>query len=75
MVKKHQKCPLNGGFPLFVTSKIFSKNRLSHFCTLLVPLPHAKKLEKTNRQSLRYLKTEQQTNQGLTDRGDQMVPL
>ena len=61
MDKKQQKCPKNKGLPLFVTPKIFSKNRA---LTLLYPygaLTSCKKLEKTNERSPEIFKD------GLTD--------
>ena len=63
MDKKHQKCPKNGGFPPLVTPQdFFSKIGLCHFCTLMVALTSCKKLENTNERSLRYVKTDQQTD-------------
>ena len=62
MDKKHQKYPKNGGFPPFVTPQRFVfKNRA---LSLLYPygaLTSCKKLEKTNEQSLRYLKMDGRT--------------
>ena len=63
MDKKHQKYPQNGGFPPFVTPNIFFKNRA---LSLLYPygaLTSCRKLEKTDEHSMRYLKTDQPTDQ------------
>ena len=68
---KKQKHPQNGRFPPFVTPQdFFSKIGLCHFCTLSV-LTSCKKLEITNRRSLRYLKTDH----GLTDGQDDYIAL
>ena len=70
MDKKHQKYPQNGGFPPFVTPKIFSKNRA---LSLLYPygaLTSCKKLEKTNERSLRYLKTNRPTDKPTDETSD-----
>ena len=56
MGKKHQKCPENGSFSPFVTTKFFSKNRA---LLLLYPysvLTSCKILEKTNRRPLEIFK-------------------
>ena len=69
MDKKHQKYPKNGGFPPFVTPKIFFKNRA---LSLLYPygaLTSCKNLEKNNERSLRYLKTDGWTTDRRTDHG------
>ena len=66
MDKKHQKLPKNGGFPPFVTPKIFFKNQA---LSLLYPygaLTSCKKLEKANEQSLRYLKTDHRRTKAIT---------
>ena len=65
---KHQKCPKNRGFPLFVTPKdFFFKNwALSLLYSYGAPTS-GKKLEKTNGGSLRYLKTDRGTD-GLINR-------
>ena len=75
MDKKHQKYPKNGGFPPFMTPKIFFKNRA---LSLLYPygaLTSCETLEKNNEQSPRYLKTDYRTD-GLTDglKGDYYGP-
>ena len=60
MDKKHQKCPENEGLPPFMTPRFFFKNRA---LLLLYPygaLTSCQKLEKTNGQSQRYLKTDRQ---------------
>ena len=58
--QKTSKMPQKWGIPPFVTPKIFLKIGLCHFCTLMVPYLHAKKLEKTNEQSLRNSKMDTQ---------------
>ena len=73
--QKTSKMPQKWGF-----SSIFFKNRT---LSLLYPygaLTSCKKLEKTNEQSLRYLKTDTRTHththtQGHTDKGDYYGPL
>ena len=59
MDKKHKTYPQNGGFPPFVSpTDFFFKNRA---LSLLYPygaLTLCKKLEKTNEQSPKYLKTD-----------------
>ena len=75
MDKKHKKCPQNGVFPPFLTPKIFFKNRA---LSLLYPygaLTSCKKLEKTNEQSLRYLKTDGRTHGHMDYGGDYYGPL
>ena len=75
MDKKHQKCPKNGGFPPFVTPKIFFKYRT---LSLLYPygaLTSYEKLEKTNERHLRYLKTDTQTDGRADHKGDYQGPL
>ena len=60
--QKTSKMPQKWGTPTFVTPKIFFKNRA---LSLLYPygsLTSCKKLEKTNEQSLSYLKTDTHTN-------------
>ena len=60
--KKHQRCPKNVFSP-FVTPKIFLKHLTLSFWYPYGALTSYKKLEKTNRQSLKYLKADQkQTN-------------
>ena len=67
MDKKHQKCPKNGVFPPFVTPQDFFGFLIFGFLiffralSLLYPygaLTACKKLEKTNKLSLRYSKTD-----------------
>ena len=67
MDKKHQKCPKKGGFPPFATPHdLFFKNRALSLLCPYGALTLCKKIEKTNEQSLRYLKTDTQTGgQGL----------
>ena len=70
MDKKHQ----NGVFPPFVASQDFFQNRT---LSLLYPygaLTSCKKLEKTNELSLRYLKMDERTDHGRTDKGDYYGP-
>ena len=57
MDKKPQKCPKNGGFPPFVTSQDFFKNRA---LSLLYPYGDLmqKILKKPMNGLLRYLKTD-----------------
>ena len=62
MDKKHQKCPRNGGFPIFETPQDLKKIKLCHFCNLMEPQLHAK-----NGQSLRNLKTDGRTDGWTTD--------
>ena len=64
--KKHKKCPQNWGFPPFVTPKDFFKNRALSLLYLYGTLTSCKKLEKTNKLSLRYLKMDQRTTDGRT---------
>ena len=72
MGKKLQKYPKNGGLPQFETPKgVFLKNRA---LTLLYPyaalISCKKKLKKNYELSLRYSKTDQQTDGRITDKGD-----
>ena len=62
MDKKHQKCPKNGVLPPFATPQIFfQKSGSVTFVPLWCP-NFMQKLEKTNEQSLRYLKTDTRTD-------------
>ena len=65
MDKKHQEMSPNGFSP-FMTPKHFFKNKA---LSLLYPygdIDSCKQLEKTNGQSLRYLKTDGRTDHGRT---------
>ena len=65
--KMPQKCVFT---PICDPPRYFSKNRA---LSLLFPYgapTSCKKLERTNGQSLRYLKKDGQTNHGRTDKGD-----
>ena len=63
MDKKHQKCPENGGFsPICDPPRFFFKNRALSLLCPYGALTSCKKLEKTNEQSLRYLKTDGRTD-------------
>ena len=67
MDKKHQKHPQGGGFPLLVTPQDFFRNQA---VSLLYPygaLTSCKKLEKNNKRSLRYSKTDRRTTDQRTD--------
>ena len=71
MDKKHQKYPKNGGFPPFATPKIFFKNWALSLLYHYGALTSCKKVEKTNEQSLRYLKKDTPTHtHGHTGKGD-----
>ena len=67
MDKKHQKYPKNGGFPPFVTPKIFFKNRALSFLYPYDALTSCKKLEKTNGRSQIF---KDGHRDGHTDKGD-----
>ena len=58
MDKKQQNIPKIEFFPICDAQDFFSKIRLCHFCTLMVPKLHAKKQKKNNERSLRYLKSD-----------------
>ena len=65
MDKKHQKYPKNGFFftHLWTPKIFFQKSGYVTFVPLWCSELHAKKLEKTNEQSLRYLKTDRWTTE------------
>ena len=72
--KMHQKW----GFNPFVTPKIIFKNRALPLVYPYGALTSCQKLEKTNGQSRRYLKTDEQTNKLMDrrmDRVDYIGPL
>ena len=73
MDKKHQKSPQKGFFPPFATPEdFFSKIGLCPYpCGALTS---CKKLEKSLALSLRYFKTDRQTNGQTMDMGDYMRP-
>ena len=75
MDKKHKNILK---IPPFVTLRHFSEIGLCHFCTLMLPELHAKKLEKTNGVSYILkdrLNNKQTTDHGPTNRGDYIGPL
>ena len=75
-IDKKQKYPQKWEFPPFVTPRdFFQKSRYVTFVPLCA-LTSCKKLEQTNERSLRYLKTDQQTDQltgGQTNDGQTRV--
>ena len=71
MDKQHQKCPKNGGLPLFPLRFYSKKSGSVTFVPLWCP-NFMQKIEKTNEQSLRYLKTDTHTS-GQTRAGSKML--
>ena len=62
MGRKHQKCPkMGGGCSICEPPRFSFKNELCHFYPYVTPTS-CKKLEKTNEQSLSYLKTDEHTH-------------
>ena len=62
MDKKHQKCPLNGVFPLFMTPQFFFQKSGSVAFVPYSPLLHAKKWKILMGGLLRQSKTDQRMN-------------